>query len=68
MERTETLIRAGGVNTMTTLEVTTNQQTFYTLNRIEPQKREPIARYQTGKGLTALVVIIMDLLVKLDPR
>jgi hypothetical protein len=53
---------------MTTLEVTSNKQTFYTLNRTEPRKSVPAARYQTGKGLTALVVIVMDLLVKLDPR
>ena len=53
---------------MTTLEVTSNRQTFYTLNETEPRKNVPAARYQTGRGLTALVVILMDLLIKLDPR
>jgi len=35
-------------------------------DKVERQKE--IARYQTGRGVTALVVLLMDLLVSLDPR
>ena len=32
------------------------------------QEQQTIARYQTPGGLTGLIVRMMDLLVKLDPR
>ena len=32
------------------------------------QEQQSIARYQTPGGLTGLIVRMMDLLVKLDPR
>jgi hypothetical protein len=37
-------------------------------SEVEQQKAEPIARYRTPRGLTGLVVLIMDLLIRLDPR
>jgi hypothetical protein len=37
----------------------------YQLKRQEPQK---IARYQIPHGPTALLVILFDLLLRLDPR
>ncbi len=32
------------------------------------QRQQTIARYQTPRGATGLVVRLMDLLVRLDPR
>ena len=37
-------------------------------DKAQRQAPPTIARYQTGRGITALVVVLMDLLVRFDPR
>jgi hypothetical protein len=53
---------------MTTMEMTANQQVVNKADNVEPQEPATIARYQTPGGFTGLVVLVMDLLVRLDPR
>lgn len=52
---------------MVTMEMTVNQKAINTV-KIMPQKSETTARYQTPRGFTGLVVMVMDLLGRLDPR
>ena len=52
---------------MVTVEATVNQKAVNTI-KIESKISETIARYQTPRGFTGLMVVVMDLLVKLDPR
>ena len=53
---------------MTTMEMTANEQIGSKVDNVEPQEPATIARYQTPGGFTGLVVLLMDLLVRLDPR
>ena len=39
-----------------------------TTNEVQRQASTTIARYQKGRGITAVVIILMDLLVRFDPR
>lgn len=52
---------------MVTMEITVNQKAVNTI-KVESQISETIARYQTPRGFTGLMVMVMDLLVKIDPR
>jgi hypothetical protein len=52
---------------MVTAETTVNQKHINTVN-VEPRISEKIARNQTPRGFTGLIVTAMNLLVKLDPR
>lgn len=52
---------------MVPMEMTVNQKAVNTI-KVESQISETIARYQTPRGFTSLMVMVMDLLVKLDPR
>ena len=52
---------------MVTMEITVNQKAVNTI-KVESQITETIARYQTPREFTGLMVTVMDLLVKIDPR
>lgn len=41
---------------------------FSRQDEMQLQTQTTIARYQKGRGITAVVVILMDLLVRFDPR
>jgi hypothetical protein len=53
---------------MTTMATITNRQVVNKADNVESQEPATIARYQTPGGFTGLVVLVMDLLVRLDPR
>lgn len=53
---------------MTTKELYSEAKIAYRANKVERQEQQKIARYQLPRGPTALLVILFDLLLKLDPR
>ena len=52
---------------MVTMEMTVNNKAVNTL-KVESKISETIVRYQTPGGFTGMMVMVMDLLVKIDPR
>jgi hypothetical protein len=53
---------------MTTKELYNEPKITYRPTRVERQERQNIARYQLPHGPMALLVILFDLLLRLDPR
>ena len=53
---------------MTTMEMIENRQAVNKADNVRPQEKAIIARYQTPGGFTGLVVLVMDILIRLDPR
>ena len=53
---------------MTTKELYNEPEITYRTHRVKRQEQQKIARYQTPHGLVGLLVILFDLLLRLDPR